>query len=227
MKIFKKLISFLVMGCLQVGLTLFGWGFNDISGFFKHPARVTIVLSIMLMMLISAFVMEKTEVKFRRKGKKKYSKELITGVVLPTLFTMLILVISPYSDSHNFLVISKGDVLRYFGLAVFFIGAVFSIWGPAHLGKQFSVGVIIQEEHKLVTDGPFRYIRHPRYLGICLWLIGIAMIFCSIIGLALAIVITILFIWRICLEEDMLYKEFSKEWEAYISHTKKLIPFVY
>lgn len=31
----------------------------------------------------------------------------------------------------------------------------------ASLGKQFSVQVTIQEGHELVTQGPFRYLRHP------------------------------------------------------------------
>ena len=71
MKILKKLISFLVMGCLQVGLILFGWGFDNISGFLKHPVRAIFIVSIMLMMLSSALFMEKSNVKFTRKGKKE------------------------------------------------------------------------------------------------------------------------------------------------------------
>ena len=226
MRTLKKMISFLVMACLQVGIVLLGWGFGDLSGFFKHPARIVTVAVIVLMMLVSAFIMEKAEVKFTRKGKKQVSRELITGVVLPTLFTMLIFLVSPYSDRRAFLAVG-GDALRYCGLAVLVLGAIFSIWGPARLGKQFSMGVTIQEEHKLITDGPFKYIRHPRYLGICLWVIGAAMVFRSVIGLTLAAIIAIIFIWRIYLEEDVLHKEFGSEWKEYSKRTKRLIPFIY
>jgi protein-S-isoprenylcysteine O-methyltransferase Ste14 len=53
------------------------------------------------------------------------------------------------------------------------------------LRKQFSVQVTIQENHQLVTGGLYRYLRHPRYLGILVFNLGIALVFRSRLGLAL------------------------------------------
>lgn len=224
---FKKIIGLTFTGVLQIGLILFGWGFNDLSGFFIHPARIISIVVIMIVMWSGLFIY-KAGAKFIRKGKKQSSKELITGVAIPTFLSFFTLFISPYSDSHNFLVINGGEFLRYLGLAVFLIGAIFSVWGPMHLGKQFSMGVTIQEEHKLITDGPFKFMRHPRYLGIMFWILGLGMIFCSIIGLIIALLMIILFVFRIQIEEKMLHKEFGKEWEDYcMMATKKVIPYVY
>ena len=69
---------------------------------------------------------------------------------------------------HDFLTINGGDILRYLGLLIFITGYIFMVWAPLHLGKQFSWLVTVQEEHELITDGPFRYMRHPRYSGIIL-----------------------------------------------------------
>ena len=37
------------------------------------------------------------------------------------------------------------------------------------LGKNWSVTLEIRNEHKLVTDGLYRYVRHPMYLSFWLW----------------------------------------------------------
>ncbi len=40
------------------------------------------------------------------------------------------------------------------------------------LGKNWSVSLDIRREHKLVTDGLYRYVRHPMYLSFWLWAIA-------------------------------------------------------
>ena len=155
-------------------------------------------------------------------------KEKLTGVMLPSLIGFLIVFVAPYSESHNLFVMGGGDVLRYSGLIVFLIGYLFMVWGPLHLGEQFSAYVTIQEEHKLVTDGPYSYMRHPRYSGIIFWVFGLALVFVSIPALVLAAIMSFLMLIRITKEEKMLHQEFSKEWEEYCERTtKKVIPFVY
>ncbi len=171
---------------------------------------------------------DKFNVDLFKKGEKEDPKEKLIGVALPTLIGFLIIFIAPYSDSHNFLVMGGGNILRYFGLIIFLVGYVFMVWAPLHLGKQFSWLVTVQEKHELITDGPFRYLRHPRYSGIILWIFGVALIFLSIAGLVLAVLMSALMLLRIPKEEKMLHEEFGEKWEEYCKATaKKLIPCVY
>ena len=219
-KLITKLIAFVVSGGGIAALILFSWGFDDVGGFFMHPARVVMFISMVSLFFLAAFFTESRGVKFTRKGEKGKPRELITGVALPTLIWILMMIMPPYSDSHNFLVLGGGDLLRYSGVIIYVIGSILSVWGLAHLGKQFSALVTIQEGHKLVTDGPFNYIRHPRYSGIVFWVFGTAMIFRSLLGLVGALLMTILFLWRIK----------DEEWEGYcnqkfegIRMTKKIV----
>jgi len=225
---FRKVIPAIIFGVVYAALILFGWGFDDVGGFFSHPARlilfgVTITVNTLTMLFKDRFGVE-----FNKKGEKDDPKEKLTGVMLPSLIGFLIVFVAPHSESHNLFVMVGGDVLRYFGLIVFLIGYLFMVWGPLHLGEQYSLLVTIQEEHKLVTDGPYRYMRHPRYSGIIFWVFGVALIFLSIPALVLAVLMSALMLLRIPKEERVLHEEFGKEWEQFCERTtKKLVPFVY
>ncbi|NAS89131.1 hypothetical protein C4E24_05270 [ANME-1 cluster archaeon AG-394-G21] len=225
---FKKIIPAIIFGVVYAALILFGWGFGDIAGFFSYPARTIMFAVTISVNTLTMLFKDKFNVDLFKKGEKEDPKEKLRGVALPTLIGFLIIFIAPYSDSHNFLVMGGGDILRYFGLIIFLVGYIFMIWAPLHLGKQFSWLVTVQEEHELITDGPFRYMRHPRYSGIILWIFGVALIFLSIIGLVLAVLMSILMLLRIPKEEKVLHEEFGEKWEDYCKRTaKKLIPFVY
>ena len=52
-------------------------------------------------------------------------------------------------------------------------------WAEVVSGKLFSVQMTIQENHKLVTDGPYRYVCHPRHLSIIVFNAGLSLIFRS------------------------------------------------
>ena len=225
---FNKIIPAIIFGVVYAALILFGWGFGDIAGFFSYPARTIMFAVTISVNTLTMLFKDKFNVDLFKNGEKEDPKEKLIGVALPTLIGFLIIFIAPYSDSHNFLTINGGDILRYFGLIIFLVGYIFMVWAPLHLGKQFSWLVTVQEEHELITDGPFRYMRHPRYSGIILWIFGVALIFLSIAGLVLAVLMSALMLLRIPKEEKMLHEEFGEKWEEYCKRTaKKLIPCVY
>ncbi|MGB7532057.1 MAG: isoprenylcysteine carboxylmethyltransferase family protein [Halobacteriota archaeon] len=225
---FKKVMPAIIFGVVYAALILLGWGLDDVGGFFSHPARLILFGVTISVNTLTMLFKDKFNVDFFKKGGKEDPKEKIIGVALPTLIGFLIIFIAPYSDSHNFLTINGGDILRYFGLIIFIAGYIFMVWAPLHLGKQFSWLVTVQEEHELITDGPYRYMRHPRYSGIIQWVFGVALIFLSISGMVLAVLMSALMLLRIPKEERMLHEEFGKEWEEYCKRTtKKVILFVY
>jgi protein-S-isoprenylcysteine O-methyltransferase Ste14 len=85
----------------------------------------------------------------------------------------------------------------------------------------------IVEDQKLVKDGPYKYIRHPLYLGEILRNLGIVSIFSSGYGILLVLIGTILLLFRINMEEDMLTEAFGSEYSDYKRATKRLIPYIY
>lgn len=94
-----------------------------------------------------------------------------------------------------------------------------------HLGN-FNIVPDPKQEIKLVTTGPYQYIRHPMYLSILLFFIPWVMLYPMIISLfALALLILTL-LFKLHYEERLLVERLA-DYSLYQSQTKKLIPFIY
>jgi protein-S-isoprenylcysteine O-methyltransferase Ste14 len=97
----------------------------------------------------------------------------------------------------------------------------------AGFGLVSSSRLQIVENQRLVTNGVYKYIRHPLYLGEILRNFGFAILFSSLYSLALMFIGCIFLLFRIEIEERMLKDEFGNEYEGYRERTKKLFPYLY
>jgi protein-S-isoprenylcysteine O-methyltransferase Ste14 len=113
------------------------------------------------------------------------------------------------------------------GIALFVVGLGLYFASRLYLGRFFSEKVRIRSDHRLITKGPYRYIRHPIYAGEILYFLSIPLIFSSIYGFVIMMVIIPMLLYRIGYEEKVLSSKFGQEYEAYIRRTRKLIPFIY
>ncbi|MBC5793748.1 isoprenylcysteine carboxylmethyltransferase family protein [Sphaerospermopsis sp. LEGE 00249] len=225
LSIFKAILSLIIYGFLSIGIPLLGWGMDDLPEFLANPARVIFLVGSTLMAIIYAWFIPQNLVSDAVKDK------LITRQNITLWLSMAIYVIIfsllPYCDHHNLWQIKAENYLRYVGVVMFTIGLIFSTWGPLHLGKQFVFNVTIQSGNKLVTDGPFSYVRHPRYFGLFVWVLGVSLIYLSVMGLVMSGVYMLLLAWRIYDEENLLQKEFGQQWKNYCQQTKRIIPLIY
>lgn len=55
------------------------------------------------------------------------------------------------------------------------LGAALRIWSLAALGRQFTWTTGIVAGHTMITSGPYRYLKHPNYLGNAFFAAGIAL----------------------------------------------------
>ena len=62
------------------------------------------------------------------------------------------------------------------GIAIFVLGKAVKVWAIATLGERWTYKVLILPGAPLVADGPYRFIRHPNYVGVVGELIGMALI---------------------------------------------------
>jgi protein-S-isoprenylcysteine O-methyltransferase Ste14 len=220
-----SLTKLLVGTAIFVGLPLVGWGVTDIQGFFDQPARVAYVVLVVLLQLF--VVIRLPEVGSRRaRGKKILPRERLTLVPLQVI-PLAIVIAAPFSDRRDIAALGQVEAIRYFGLVLFALGFSGMHWAEASLDRQFSVYVTLQDDHKLVTDGLYRYLRHPRYLGIIVFTTGISLVFRSWLALLLVAALTLVLLWRIRDEEALMHQEFGKDWEAYSQRSWRLIPFLY
>jgi protein-S-isoprenylcysteine O-methyltransferase Ste14 len=97
----------------------------------------------------------------------------------------------------------------------------------ADLGHNFSAKLVIREKHKLVTTGVYRLIRHPMYASFLLWsALQILLLPNWITGLAGVFGFCILYCARIHREEQLMLHKFGDEYRQYMTHTKRLVPYI-
>jgi protein-S-isoprenylcysteine O-methyltransferase Ste14 len=100
------------------------------------------------------------------------------------------------------------------------------VWARRHLGKYWSGGITLKENHKVIKSGPCAFVRHPIYSGVSLALLGTVTsigTLQSFLGLTL---IALSFVGRVMLEERWLCTHLGPEYEQYRKQVKALIPFV-
>ena len=109
------------------------------------------------------------------------------------------------------------------------LSALWLFWRSHHdLGRNWSVSLQLRKEHRLVTVGVYRDVRHPMYSSFLL--LGLAQFlllsnwFAGLAGLVGALV---LFALRFAREEEMMAEWFGDEYHAYMARTKRIIPWLY
>ena len=119
-------------------------------------------------------------------------------------------------------------IVSYIGFVIYLSAGIFVVVGRVQLGKFGSGELITEEDHKLNTEGIYKYIRNPMYSGALIAVIGFGLVFRSIVTLLfVSICYFIVFKMRIDEEERLLYEAFGEEFTEYKKKSKKLIPFIY
>jgi protein-S-isoprenylcysteine O-methyltransferase Ste14 len=204
---------------IQLGLTILAWG--DWASFFAHPARTWLVIGSFLLLIVAWFSGSSGI-----SGGEKHSSASKTILYAFGVVLLVLVLVPPYCDRRNIWVID-GDAVRYFGLFLFFAGSMLRLAAVFVLGRRFSGLVAIQPDHKLKTDGLYRYIRHPSYSGLIASMIGYVLIFRSGIGLLLNILLFLFLVSRMNDEEKFLEAHFGDEYQTYRLRTRRLVPFLY
>ncbi len=113
-------------------------------------------------------------------------------------------------------------------LALCSAGLLIRIWAVIHLGKSFSYDVKKPESRKFIKTGPYRFIRHPAYMGILILGSVPGLILGSIpgfIGMLLSALVPVII--RAKAEDELLEAEFGEDYMKYKQSTFGLIPFFY
>jgi protein-S-isoprenylcysteine O-methyltransferase Ste14 len=111
------------------------------------------------------------------------------------------------------------------GLGIAASGVALRTWSILTLGRFFTYDVTIQPGHRVVTAGPYRWVRHPSYTGGLVGLLGLGVALGSAAAvLALVVVPLIGVLIRIRHEERTLRSALGAEYDAYAAGTPRLLP---
>lgn len=203
---------------ISIGLSAVGWG--SLETLLAHPARAAFVA---LMIIVTAVALL-SPVNLSRGERENVRGRLI---FIPSAIGVAVLAwLMPYMDRHDTWTID-GDTARYLGVTAMLIGSILRVWPMFVLGHRFSGLVAIQPDHRLVTTGPYRYVRNPSYAGMMIGMAGWALVFRSSVGLVSTALGLVLLLSRIRDEESLLASQFGPEYAEYCRRTWRLVPGVY
>jgi protein-S-isoprenylcysteine O-methyltransferase Ste14 len=228
-KLIRAVTFFIATLLIYLGVSLLGWGFDDLMGYFSQAPRLWYAVTVGLFSL-AVGVQAYGSTEGIRGGSGEKSKFVFrqrvvrVGLVL-SLYIALFFI--PFCDRRGIAVFNDGDIARWLGVGLSVLGYGLIFWSGLALGKQYSADVTIQTDHHLITGGIYRFIRHPRYLGVIALSVGISCVFRSWIGLAASVIFLGVLLFRIRDEEAVMHKEFGIEWESYCVHSWHLIPYIY
>ena len=119
----------------------------------------------------------------------------------------------------------KWDVITTISLVIMVSGLILRTWSIYTLGNYFTMHLAIQKEHRIIRKGPYRYLRHPSYVGAFLTYLGTTVFLHSWFSLIFAaVILSIAWLRRIHYEELLLIEKFGDEYETYCKTAKRAIP---
>lgn len=114
------------------------------------------------------------------------------------------------------------------GIGLMWLGIALRQWSVATLKGFFRTTVMLQADHRLVTTGPYRWLRNPSYTGVVITVLGQGLTFGNWVALLVLVGgVTGALAWRIAVETRALRGHFGAEYEAYAKRSWALIPWVW
>lgn len=114
--------------------------------------------------------------------------------------------------------------LRWVGIGLGLLSVPLLFWIHRTLGKNYDMPSVIKEQQTLVTEGPYRWVRHPMYTTFALsglatflvsanWFVGVVFLGYSLVAFSMA-----------SPEEANLIEKFGEPYRLYMQRTGRFLP---
>jgi len=144
---------------------------------------------------------------------------LVTLLFLFLVFSGLSSMLSGFPFGYQFPFM---DYVQILGLILTSLGYFLFIWSVVVRGK-YATSWEMSEQQKLVTWGPYRYVRHPSYLGYFLMFVGLFLLWPSVFTFFPMLAIP--GYYQITFEEErLLVLRFGEEYVNYQNRTGRFVP---
>ena len=88
-----------------------------------------------------------------------------------------------------------------------------------------SITLELREQHRLITEGVYRRIRHPMYAALFIYAIGQTLVVPNwVAGPSYLVAFGILYLLRVGPEERMMSEAFGDDYENYVRRTGRVLP---
>ena len=152
----------------------------------------------------------------------------------PLIFVRLLFAIPLYAGLLDWLFSANKIPWSYIHIPVYarsigcgLIGVVGILFWWIHLalGSNYRSTMGLHENHKLVTSGPYRFVRHPTYATFLVVPVILFLISANwLIGISALALFLILMVVRAPIEEGELINRFGDEYRLYMERTNRFFP---
>jgi len=140
-----------------------------------------------------------------------------------TIVSILAFVIRPNLMSWSLVPLPHWS--RWAGAGLGGLGLALLLWSHRSLGRNFFGGLQVRKQHQLITNGPYRWIRHPMYMAFIALGLGFSLLTASwFVGGTWFAGFGLMLINRLVKEEEMLTGQFGDHYAAYRKRTGGFIP---
>lgn len=166
-----------------------------------------------------AFTVMQEIIQRRFRSQRARQAEAPGRLVLSTIFAVVLPFVA-HSMRHQ----RPYAVQLTVGIILVVAGLALSTWSQVALGEYWVGGVGRHEKHKLITTGPYKFVRHPLYAGAILSALGFVLGSWNV-WYALTMLLWIGgFLVRIIGEEHTLRYILPEQYPAYAARTGMLLP---
>lgn len=184
-----------------------------------------IALSILLVtfMIFKMHLTNKNQTDEEREG-NNYSLNLNIILAIASIGLIFLPIIWIFSNWINFASIIISNNWRIFAILLYMSLILLMIWQMKILDVNIST---VRTDQFLVSNGPYRYIRHPLYSIFIGQSIATSLIIANWLLVLFIPIVIIGMLLRIRIEENDLIDEYGEDYVTYMKNTKKLIPKIF
>lgn len=113
---------------------------------------------------------------------------------------------------------------RWAGIGLGVVCVVLIYWLFSSIGNNISPTSATRKEHKLVTHGPYRWVRHPLYTAGSTIFLSFGLIADNWLIILLGVLVFVVMAARTPREEASLIEKFGEEYRAYMKRTGRFLP---
>ena len=113
------------------------------------------------------------------------------------------------------------------GITLIISAIALRAWSMMTLGERFRSFEVRAEEQGLETHGPYAMVRHPGYLALVLFDVGMPLLLNSALLLPLLLGPLLAMLHRVSAEEQLLRESYPAEYPAYAGRTRRFVPLIY
>ena len=193
--------------------------------FYHHPIMQSIWIAAYALWTVPETVQWRRRRSAPNSHKADHGSKL---VVILSIYAGVFLGFATSFSLRRFAMGAGWELMFTLGIAIWLAGIAFRLYSMRVLGRFFTYDVAISEGQHVVEAGPYRWIRHPSYLGALITMLGLGMTMTNWAAIVVpAVVLAIGYAYRIPIEERALVAGLGEEYRQYSARTWRLVPYVF